>query len=40
MGVYLGLASRSSIPIYLAFVAALLALLAVDKYPRPQTAGE
>ena len=34
MGIYLGLASKTSIPIYLTFAAAMLALVAVDKYPR------
>lgn len=40
MGIYLGLASRTSIAVYLAFASALLALVATDKYPRPQVATE
>jgi hypothetical protein len=36
MGIYLGMASKSSVPIVLTFVGAILALLAADKYPRAQ----
>jgi hypothetical protein len=38
MGVFLGLASKTSVPIYMAFAGAILALLAADKYPRAQAA--
>jgi hypothetical protein len=34
MGLYLGLASWSSVPVLLAFVGSMLALYEVDKYPR------
>ena len=40
MGVYLGMASKSSAPVFMTFVAALLALLASDKYPRAEPATE
>jgi hypothetical protein len=36
MGAFLGLASKSSVPIFMTFVAAILALIAADKYPRPE----
>jgi hypothetical protein len=34
MGIYLGLASLSSVPVLLTVVGALLAFVVVDKYPR------
>ena len=40
MGVFLGMASKSSFPVLMAFVAAILALLAADKYPRQEPVTE
>jgi hypothetical protein len=34
MGIYLGLASPSSVPVFFAFVGAILALVVADNYPR------
>jgi hypothetical protein len=40
MGIYLGLASLSSIPVFLTVIGALLALLVADNYPRLTAAAE
>jgi hypothetical protein len=40
MGVFLGMASKSSVPVLMTFVGAILGLLAADKYPRPEPVTE